>query len=54
MIFDSKGGGAPGGAQFHFVNPGGGGGLGVQVASVDYFYQIVMLPYWKFLWSSSG
>ena len=24
-------GGAPGGAQFHFVNPGGGGGLGVQV-----------------------
>ena len=31
MIFDPKGGGAPGGAQFHFVNPGGGGGLGVQV-----------------------
>jgi len=24
-------GGAPGGAQFHFVNPGGGGGLGVQL-----------------------
>ena len=26
-------GGAPGGAQFHFVNPGAGGGLGVQVQS---------------------
>ena len=44
MIFVSKGGGAPGGPQFHFVNPGGGGGLGVQVASADYFCQFVMLP----------
>jgi len=26
-----QGGGAPGGPQFHFVNPGGGGGLGVQL-----------------------